>query len=181
MSSIIIIHGSYGGPNENQFPWLKEKLKKLNYNVLVPKFPTPKNQNLDSWLEIFKEYKKYLDENTIFIGHSLGPAFLLNVLEKLDKPIRAAFFISGFTGLLNNAIFDKINKTFTDKQFNWDKIKNNCKKFYVFHSDNDPYVPFEKAEDLAKNLGVNAILVKNAGHFNESSGYKKFEILLNEI
>ena len=77
--------------------------------------------------------------------------------------------------------FDKINRTFADKQFNWNKIKSNSKKFYVFHSDNDPYVPLEKAEDLAKKLGVNVILVKNAGHFNEKSGYNRFELLLTEI
>ncbi len=51
----------------------------------------------------------------------------------------------------------------------------------VFHSDNDPYVPLKKAEELAKNLGVKVSLVKNAGHFNEDAGYTKFELLLEKI
>ena len=181
MTNVFIVHGAYGNPEENWFPWLKSELEKLGCRVFVPKFPTPKNQSLENWLKVFDDYKQYLNENSIVVGHSLGPAFLLNVLEKLDKPIKAAFFVSGFTGLLGNSEFDRINKSFVDKPFDWQKIKRNCPKFFVFHSDNDPYVPLEKAEEFAKNLGVNVILVKNAGHFNEKAGYTKFELLLEKI
>ncbi|RLJ02162.1 MAG: serine hydrolase family protein [Candidatus Aenigmatarchaeota archaeon] len=181
MTNIIIIHGAYGHPNENWFPWLKSELEKLGCRVFIPKFPTPENQSLKNWLKVFENYKQYLNENSIVVGHSLGPVFLLNILEKLDKPIKAAFFVSGFVGLLGNPNFDNINKTFVDKNFDWQKIKQNCKKFYIFHSDNDPYVPLEKAKELAKNLDVDIILVKNAGHFNEKAGYTKFELLLKKI
>ena len=75
---------------------------------------------------------------------------MLNILEKLDKPIKAAFFVAGFIGLLGKPDFDNINKSFVDKSFDWQKIKQNCLKFFVFQSDNDPYVPLEKAEQLAK-------------------------------
>jgi len=71
--------------------------------------------------------------------------------------------------------------TFAQREFNWDKIKGNCKKFYIFHSDNDPYIKLEKAEGMAKNLDIDVILVKNAGHFNKSAGYTKFELLLEKI
>ena len=181
MTNVIIVHGAYGHPGENWFPWLKSELEGLGCKVFVPKFPTPENQSLENWLKVFEKYKHYLDENSIVVGHSLGPAFLLNVLEQLDKPIKAAFFVSGFVGLLGNPDFDMINKSFVDKNFDWERIKQNCKRFYVFHSDNDPYVPLEKAKELAENLGVEIILVKNAGHFNEKSGYIKFELLLDFI
>jgi predicted alpha/beta hydrolase family esterase len=180
MTNVFIIHGAYGDPEENWFPWLKFELEKLDCRIFIPEFPTPKNQSLENWLKVFENYTKYLSENSIVVGHSLGPAFLLSVLEKLDKPITAAFFVSGFTGLLNRPI-DEINKTFVDKRFDWQKIKQNCRKFYIFHSDNDSYVPLEKAEQLAKNLNINVILVKNAGHFNEEAGYTKFELLLAKI
>ena len=152
MTNIIVIHGSYGNPNENWFPWLKSELEKLKCDVFVPKFPTPENQSLESWRNVFEEYRQHINENTILIGHSLGPAFLLDLLESLDKPVKSAFFISGFLGLLGSSDFDKINKTFTDRNFNWEKIKQNCKKFYIYHSDNDPYVPIKKATELAEKL-----------------------------
>jgi hypothetical protein len=181
MVNVFIIHGAYGHPEENWFPWLKSELEKLGCRVFVPKFPTPENQSLENWLNIFKMYKQNVNENSIVVGHSLGVAFLLNILERLDRPINAAFFIAGFIGSLGNPDFDTINKSFVDRKFDWQKIKHNCKKFYVFHSDNDPYVPLEKAEELAKNVGVDVILVKNAGHFNEKAGYTIFERLLENI
>lgn len=177
----IIVHGTDGNPDENWFPWLKSELGELGYDVFVPKFPTPKGQTLENWFKVFKNYERYLDRNSIIVGHSIGVAFLLNVLEQRNKSIRAAFFVGGWTGLLNNPMFDKIIKTFSDKKFDWTKIKQNCKKFYIFHSDNDPYVPLEMAKDLAKNLDANLILVKGAGHFNSESGYTKFPLLLESI
>jgi len=74
-----------------------------------------------------------------------------------------------------------LNKTFLEKPFDWKKIRQNCKSFYVFHSDNDPYIPLSKAEELAKSLNAELIIVKNAGHFNKASGYIKFELLLEKI
>ena len=55
--NVIIIHGSYGSPEKNWFPWLKEELKKSGINTFVPRFPTPKNQNLDTWANVFKDYE----------------------------------------------------------------------------------------------------------------------------
>lgn len=178
---MIIIHGTGGSPSGNWFPWLKSELEKLNYKVFVPEFPTPKNQSLESWLDVFKSYERYLDKNTIVVGHSLGVAFLLNILEKLNHPIKSAFFVSGFLGLLNNPEFDELNKTFSAKSFDWDKIKSNCRKFYVINSDNDPYVPIEKGKELAEKLNVKLTIIKNAGHINSESGCDKFQFLFEKI
>lgn len=181
MVNILLIHGAYGDPHENWFPWLKKELEKLGHQVYVPEFPTPKNQTLDNWMEVFEEYKQYLDRDAIVVAHSLGPAFIMNILERRKQPIRAAFFVAGFTGLLNNPVFDKINKGFVDGNFYWYRIKRNADKFYVFHSDNDPYVPLEKGKELAENLDAEFKLVKGAGHFNEKAGYFKFDLLLDYI
>jgi len=177
----FIIHGSFGSPEENWFPWLKAELEKLGVEVFVPRFPTPEGQNLENWLKVFEEFEGKINEETVFVGHSLGPAFILNVLEGLNKKVKAAFFVAGFLGSLGNAEFDEINKTFAVGEFDWEKIKANCGKFFVFYSDNDPYVSREKALELAGNLGVEAELVQGAGHFNEAAGYTKFGILLERI
>lgn len=181
MTKIFIIHGAYGSPAENWFPWLKSELEKLDCKIFVPEFPTPENQSLENWLKVFDDYNQYLDENSIVVGHSLGPAFLLSIIQGLDKPIKAAFFVSGFVDLLGSPDFDNINKSFTEKDFDWKMIKQNCPIFFVLHSDNDPYVPIEQAKKLAKNLDVDVTLVKNAGHFNGESGYVKFDLILEMI
>jgi uncharacterized protein len=181
MANVFIIHGTGGSPEINWFPWLKKELEKSGCEVFAPRFSTPENQSLESWLNVFEKYKKYLDDDSIVVGHSLGSAFLLSVLENLNHQIKAAFFISGFTGFLNNPEFDKPNKTFVDKRFDWNKIRKNCRKFYAINSDNDPYVPPDKGKELAKKLGVELILLKNAGHINQEYGYIKFDLLLEMI
>ncbi len=181
MKNVIIIHGTKGSPEINWFPWLKKELEQLDCQVFVPQFPTPENQSLENWLAFFEDYKQYLDKNAIVVGHSLGPAFLLSVIEKLDSPIKAAFFVSGFTGLIGHQEFDELNKSFTTREFDWDKIKKNCSKFFVIHSDTDPYVPLDKGKDLANKLETELIIIKNAGHLNEEFGYTKFDFLLEKI
>lgn len=178
MANIFLIHGAYGNPDENWLPWLKEELEKLGHNVYVPKFPTPEGQSLKSWLDAFRDYEKYVDEASIFVGHSLGPAFILHILEK--HKARAAFLVAGFISKLGKDEFDSINSAFF-KDFDWESIRNNCKKFYVYNSDNDPYVPVTKAGELAEKLKIDVIEIEGAGHFNEKGGYKKFDILLDNI
>ena len=125
MRSAIIVHGSYGTPKDNWFPWLKDELKNLGYEVFIPKFPTPINQNLENWLKVFEHYKNFLDNETILIGHSLGVAFILSILERINSPIKACFLISGFVDKLSIQKFDEVNQTFTQKEFDWNKIRNN--------------------------------------------------------
>lgn len=181
MANVIIIHGTGGSPNGNWFPWLKLELEKLKFQVFVPKFPTPKGQLIENWIGEFEKYKTYLDSNAIVIGHSLGPAFLLNVIQKLEKPIGAAYFVAGFTGSLGLSEFDELNKSFAEKKFDWKNIRNNCKRFVVINSDNDPYVPLSKGQELAGHLGAEFVVLENAGHINIDSGFKKFERLLEII
>ncbi len=181
MADIIIIHGSYGSPDENWFPWLKKELRKIGLHVHVPRFPTPANQNLDNWLAVFKHHRRYVNENTVFVGHSLGPAFILTVIEGLLKPVRAAFLVAGFLGKLGISEFDGISDTFTNREFDWDKIRQNCRHFVVYASDNDSYVPLEKSKQLAEKLGAELKIIKNAGHFNEEAGYLKFDSLLGDV
>ncbi len=178
MTKIFIIHGVYGSPEENWIPWLKSELEDLGCEVFAPKFPTPEGHNLENWLSILKDYE--VDEDTILVGHSMACAFVLSVLEKLDKPVKACFFVAGWTGLLNDPL-DELNKTFVDRNFDWEKIKQNCKKFVLFSSDNDPYVSLDLGKKLASDVGGELTVVKGAGHFNAKAGYLKFDLLLDKI
>lgn len=181
MKKAIIIHGAYGNPDENWFPWLAKELEKIRYEVRRPEFPTPENQNLITWISKLEEVWQP-NEDTILIGHSIGAAFVLRVLMQHNGvPVKAAFLVSGFVSQLGNPEFDELNASFLEEPFNWGVIKKNCQDFYVYHSDNDPYVLLEKAEELAGNLGVEVKLVSGAGHFNEAAGYTQFEKILEDI
>jgi len=179
-SNVFIFHGTGGHTKENWFPWLREKLEEKDCKIFIPQFPTPKGQSLESWLKVFADYKKYVNEETIIIGHSLGGIFLLRLLECFQCPIKAAIFTGTPIGVRPILYYDGDN-SFSGFSFNWPAIKNNAKYFGVFHSDNDPYVSLGNGEQLAKELGVKLSLIPNAGHFNAKAGYLTFPQLLEKI
>jgi predicted alpha/beta hydrolase family esterase len=73
------------------------------------------------------------------------------------------------------------DKLFISTPFNWEKIRSHAGKFFVFHSNNDPYVSLGNGEELSKHLGTKLILVPGAGHFNTKTGYTAFPLLLEKI
>jgi predicted alpha/beta hydrolase family esterase len=130
MRTIFIIHGSYGNPQENWFPWLKENLETLGCRVFVPQFPIPENQDiaygghdLSSWLKVLDEYKQYINEETIFVAHSRGCVFLYRVLEQLRHPVQAVFFVGAWITYRWYPKGWKKLDSFHQTPFDWNKIK----------------------------------------------------------
>lgn len=180
MKNAFIFHGTKGYPGENWFPWLKEKLQQLGYEVFVPQFPTPKNQDPPHWFEVFKNYEKYIDTNTIIVAHSGGCAFLLRLLENIKVKIKAAVFVAPPIGIMP-VKYIEADRPFIEKPFDWDKIRDSSKNFFVFHSEDDSIICIGNGEEVAKKLGVDLIRLKDAGHFNVEAGYTKFDLLLEKL
>lgn len=178
--SAFIFHGTAGYPEENWFPWLKEKLQARGYQVFVPQLPTPEGQSLKAWQEVLKPLMNKINNDTILIGHSLGGIFVLKLLEQLENPVKLAALVGTPIGVGWIKNFEK-DESFAGFDFNWNKIKLNAKNFIVFHSDNDPYVSQENGKELANHLGVDISFIANAGHFNKVAGYLTFNELYNKI
>jgi len=182
MSNIFIFHGTEGYPEENWFPWLKEKLEAKGHKVFVPQFPSPPvvPAKISEWFNVLKNYEQYIDEGSILVGHSLGGVFTLKILEKLKYSVEAAFFIGTPIGVRPILNYDR-DSSFSGFSFDWSIIKSKSKNFVVFQSDNDPYVSLGNGEELAKKLGAEFCFVPNAGHFNKKAGYIKFDELLKKV
>jgi len=181
MKTAFIIHGTWGNPEWNWFPWMKQQLEAKWYRVFIPSFPTPDKQNLDAWKDTFSEYNTYIDSQTIFIAHSIWPSFVCSVLEDLDTTVKACYFVSGFLWFLWLHEFDRLNKTFVDKDFNWDIIRGQSEYFYMCHWSDDPYVPIENARLLTENLSIEVDLIESWWHLNDETGYSEFDYLLDKI
>jgi predicted alpha/beta hydrolase family esterase len=182
MKNALIIHGAYGNNQDNWIPWLTKQLEQQSYFVTVPNFPTPENQNLNAWMEIIAMYN--FNTETVIVGHSIACAFILSLLEthSVKQAILVASFIDDLTTSEFDATqFDTINKTFYDKDFNWEAIKNNTKNISIIHSDNDPYVPLWHAEKIANSLGVKPIIIAGGGHFGSKEQCNEFPKLLEKI
>ncbi|MCL2037924.1 alpha/beta hydrolase [Candidatus Saccharibacteria bacterium] len=180
---VVILHGTSGSPEGNWFPWLKRELENLGHEVFVPKFPTPENQSVDNWCKALREQTQFeFDRNTILVGHSCGATYMLSILNQdRAEPLKATIFVSGFLHDLGDEAFDIPNHTFTNQDFDWDLIKKNAGQIFVIAGDNDPYVPKSETEELAKNLSVEPIYIKNGGHLNAEFGYIEFPALLEIV
>jgi predicted alpha/beta hydrolase family esterase len=181
-NNVIIVHGAYGYPEENWFAWLKNNLEKEEITCSVPQLPTPQNQHLRTWLADFEQaVGEEINERTILIGHSLGAAFILRWLEQYHGVIFSAILVGAFIGSVNDERFDKINHSFFEKPFDWCAIRKRSRYFISYYGTQDQYVAREQYDWIAEKLNAKKIIVSEAGHFNQASGYTEFPHLLNAI
>ncbi len=77
---VFIIHGWEGSPQGDWFPWLKKELETKSFVVEVPIMPDTMHPTLEGWLGHLKKITGEPNENTYFIGHSLGVITILRYL-----------------------------------------------------------------------------------------------------
>lgn len=179
--TILIIHGTMGNPKGNWFPWLKHEIEKLGHKALTPKFPTPKGQTIKNWIKVLDQVVPAYDNSLILIGHSSASMAILAKLQQLEKPIKAAFLVAPFLGEIGILDYDKANTDFISFPFKWDLIKKRAGKFYIYRSNNDPYVPEKNGRIMAEKLKVKERIILDSGHLNAESGYTKFPRLLKDL
>ncbi len=201
----LILHGSFGSPEENWFPWLKLKLEEKGHKVYLPKLPVddfdnfkPENkpiQNLESWLHavhpILKEIIESADDLTI-IAHSISPAFVLSLMQaepklKLKKLIAVAPFLHHGEASkiwqiekVNDSFLNAAEELISDPA-GLNTVKSRIGETIVIYSDNDPYVNPGESIEYSELLDARPVEIKGGGHFNTEAGYTKFEQLLNLV
>jgi predicted alpha/beta hydrolase family esterase len=180
MKRVFIIHGLAADPNCNWFPWLKKELEQKGYAVFAPYMPSSRHPICGEWIEHLKTVIGDVDNNTILVGHSLGGAAILRFLEKLEKGkfVAKVFIIAGPD---DNPGFPELN-SFTYPPADFERIKGASDKgFVLFHSDDDPVVPFLMGQRLAKKLEAEFIALSGFGHLNAGIGDFTFPVLLDKI
>lgn len=195
------MHGSYGSPQENWFPWLKKELEQRSQTVILKQFPVDDwdainrigsddvasyqpIESLASWETYFLEHvlPQIGDEPFVFIGHSIAPIFMLHMLKKYPLQLAGAIFVAPFFDIPTNPEswqFYPVNKTFYSMDFDFDKIKEKIGKSYVVYGDDDPYVPVSEPVLFAEKLGSEIFVVKGGGHCG--SIFKEFPLVLNLV
>ncbi len=182
MANVLILHGTANTSQGNWFPWLTKELEKRGYNVWSPDLPQavhPDEERYTQYILGNTEWK--FTKDTIIVGHSSGGVEALKLLQHLpsnivvDRCITVGAFINthGWTDIAG--LFKK--------PFDFDAIKKHAKRFIIFHSDDDPYVPVEDAKQFKQALDAEYIFLKGQGHFNLEKGpqYKQFPELLEKI
>ena len=188
----VNFHGYYGSKYQTWISWLKKELENEGQELLTPEFPTDDwdeitrkgegtkviYQNLNSWFKTFEKYLVKIEkaDKLTFIGHSLGPLFILHILNKYKFKVDKAIFVAPFLRDIHSSwqIWEA-NKTFYNCDFDISEIRPLIKKSYSIYSDNDPFVNPKYAKEFAEKLGSEEMFLKGLGHFNTID---KFELVL---
>ncbi|WP_085581835.1 RBBP9/YdeN family alpha/beta hydrolase [Thalassospira mesophila] len=172
----IVLHGAHGGPDTNWFPWLDNELGAAGIDVLRPRFPTPHGQSLQAWLNAYDLAVTSLPlAPTILVGHSLGCALALRLVERSSEPVAGLFLASPFVGALGLPDYDPINQSFFDEPFDWAGIAaRKGRTSQCWAGDDDPYVPLSRSQEIADRLESPLEVMQGGGHLNSETGFNTF-------
>lgn len=179
----FLVHGSFGKPFENWFPWIERELSELDIPCTIPSFPTPQHQNFNDWGKLMDYYYEmgYINEDTVLIGHSCGAVFLIHYLLSRRVKVRGLVSVSGYNNFYSGfEMMDELNKSFymdsTDIS-----VKDFAKDIVAFYGGNDPHIPQALLKEFGQDIGGKVVCVENAGHFNKDSGYLQCPEVLKAV
>ncbi len=152
--------------------WLRKKLGK-DYEVILPVMPNKFNAQFDEWKLWFEKLIPSLNNDIILIGHSLGGTFLSKYLSEnqFSKKIRAVFLVS--------AVYDKDCEGYPLISFALpEKLNLQTENIYLYHSKDDPLVPFSALEQFLVALPQSRVRIfKDRRHFYQ----EEFPELVEDI
>lgn len=184
---VFIIHGWDGYPEEGWFPWLKTALEKKGYKVYIPQMPQADKPRIYNWVPKIVDVVGNADEDTYFVGHSIGCQAIARYLEtlpigvKVGKVIFVAGFFKRLTGLEDDQEVQETDRHWLTAPVNFKIIKSHLTESAAIFSDNDPFVPLDNQDDYKEKLGSKIIIEHNMGHFSGSQGTTELPILLKLI
>lgn len=176
---VVIIHGWEGYPEEGWFPWLKRALTARGFAVAVPQMPHADAPQLPEWLATMQRVVGTADRDTYFVGHSLGCYTIAKYAETLspETTVGGAVFVAGFSGRLNIPELENFYKT----PLAWETIKRRMPRVIAIHSDDDPYVPLARGEELKEKLGADLRVESGWKHFSGSEGARELPFVLDAV
>jgi len=181
---IFIIHRWDGAPSKDWLPWIKEELEKKGFEVIVPEMPNTEEPKIEEWVPFLAKFASKVDENTFFIGHSIGCQTIMRYLETVyPKKIGRIIFVAPWFNLINleDEESKAIAKLWLQTPINLEKVKNATDNITVFMSDNDPFVPLSDKEIFQGKLGAKVMVENNKGHYTQDDGIMKIPNLLELI
>lgn len=185
MNRIYLIHGWDGHPENCWFPWLKSELEKRGFEVIVPSLPHSEEPKIKEWVDCLKETVTDPDEETYFIGHSIGCQTIMRFLETLpeETKIGGVVFVAGFFNLPNLETEEEkeIAQPWIETPINTDKLLTLTDNFVAIFSDDDPEVSLSDAEIFRGKLGAKIIVEQGKGHFSDDDEVKELPVALNEL
>ncbi len=136
------------------------------YEVFAPAMPNKMNAKYLEWKIWFEKFIPHLNSQIILAGHSLGGTFLAKYLAEntFAKTIAAALLVA--------PAFDAAGTDYSMGDFimpdNLDGFQKQAQNIFIYHSQDDPVVPFADLEKFRQRLPEGIIKIfTGRGHFKQ--------------
>ena len=182
MKKVYLIHCWAGTTSDGWYPWLKSELENYNIELIMEDMPDTEAPKINAWIPKLDSIVSNLDEDTYFIGHSIGCQTIMRYLETKDiTKIGGILFVAPWLDLLSIALEDdgdEVAAEWINTPINFEKIKQFTNNITAIFSNDDYFVDPKQAEIFEEKLATKTIMVENQGHISaEDNIYESTEIL----
>lgn len=167
VSKVVIVPGNGGGDvfRANWYGWLHKKLNRLDgVTCLLENMPDPVEAKESVWIPFMKD-NLLVDEETVVVGHSSGACAAIRFAEQYK--VGGVVLVSAYHTHLGDRLEEKSG--YFSRPWEWDNVKKNVPWICQFASSDDPFLPWEEQEEVAKQLNVDLKKYTDKGHFMSSS------------
>jgi hypothetical protein len=186
MKKVILVHGWGGDSSEGWLTPLRKLLESKSIKVIAENMPNSFKPKIGEWTAHLKKIAGTIDNDTYFIGHSIGCQAIMRFLEQLPKKMKVGgcIFVAGWFHLTDETWDETYTKEIAEPWINtpikFDRIKEHTNRFLLILSNDDPYVPLSDSNLFKENLGAKIVIGKKQGHIEELNG-KEIKAILGFI
>lgn len=183
MKKVYLVHCWDGTSEDGWYPWIKTELEKYDVEVIKFDMPNTENPTIPEWVSTLDNKVKNLDNDTYFIGHSIGCQTIMRYLEtKNITEIGGILFVAPWLDLLPEAIADEESYNtaypWIHTPIDFDKIKQFTNNINCIFSDNDYFVSLDQEKEFKERLNAKTFIVKEKGHISLEDGVYELNELL---
>jgi serine hydrolase len=183
MTTVCLLHGSFGHPAENWIPSVAGSLRAGGMVVHTPSMPTPEFQTYAVWSGILDSYLPAGLGDAIFVTHSSSSSFAIRYIAERRIEARALITVAGFSGFISgDDSFDGINSAVgAQSEADFLEVRKLVPSRISYSSTDDPFLPQKILRAFVDDLDSVQIVIDGAGHFNAGAGYVEFPELIEKI
>ena len=115
MKNYFVIHALGRTADEYWYKYIEKTVKEQGFDCFVPTLPSINTMSYKSWAKAFDQYKKHINAESVFIGHSTGSIFSVKYLMSNNLRIQKFIGVVSFNDFNTNSShpdWEEINKTF---------------------------------------------------------------------
>lgn len=156
-------------------PWLPTRKKWTDtlrgdlgehYEVFMPKMPNQNNAKYLEWKIWFERHFEYIRDGVILLGWSQGGYFLAKYLTENVTPFRVKAAFLGAAPFKPDDFHGEDGGDFAFDTEQLSKLQERTDRVFIFHSKDDPVVPFSHGEHYAEALPkAEFVVFEDKNHF----------------